>query len=401
MDDRELLERFVVEREEAAFVAILRRHGSMVRAVCRRLLHQETDADDAFQATFLILLRKAGSIAKRESLASWLHGVARRVSIRAKAGLGRERSHSRLDSCFPAQDGMQEIMVRDLQRWLDRAVHTLPEPFRASFILCCMEGKSYAQAARLLGCAEGTVSSRVVRARERLRTSLERSSLGASAGILTVELSRGATAVPSALVESVLESMRQGAGASALATTTKAGLLAQGVLQTMFLTKLKILTALLIVMLVATGFTTQAYLGSRAQGQTGPAKSPGLHPEWSGDLVGIPARVEGVIEFVGTEIKPGEKVPENRVITIHAANNVQKYRKLRVGDVIEKGQLLGQLDDRPARAELSIKLAKVAVSEADLLASEKTRDEACERWLTQKRLQVKGASSLEDVRGAN
>src|SRR5258708_6400246 len=141
LSDRDLLDRFVAAHDEAAFVAIVGRHGPLVRAVCRRVLRQEADADDAFQATFLILLRKAGSIAKRESLASWLHGVAHRVSLRAKANFVRER---RLAGIAPSQqsvDGEQEIMLRELRQWLDRSVQTLPERYRACFILCCMQGK--------------------------------------------------------------------------------------------------------------------------------------------------------------------------------------------------------------------------------------------------------------------
>ncbi len=402
MSDRELLELFVVRQEEAAFAAIVARHGALVRAVCRRVLRQDADADDAFQATFLILLRKAGSIGKRESLASWLHGVAHRVSLRAKAELNREHRLVRLKEAQSSYDGMQQILLRELEQNLDQAVRSLPECYRACFILCCMHGKSYAQAARLLGCTEGTVSSRVVRARERLRASLDRRGLNLSAGALGLELSRVAAPVPSDLFDFVLEIMRQHATGGALSGTTKSGLLAQGVIQSMFLAKAKIVAAVLLIALVGTGVSMRAYSGQHGQIDSTGAHSTTTRPDWSGDLVGIPSQRDGVIAFIGTEIKKGETVPESRQFSITIGNDVRKYRRLRLGDIIEKGQLIGQLDDRLARAELGIKQAKLASAEADNLSWEKTKEESYQRWLTQKNIFAasKKATSMEDVRGA-
>ncbi len=384
MSDRELLERFIAGQDEAALAAIVARHGRLVRAVCRRVLRQDADADDAFQATFLILLRKAGSIGKRESLASWLHGVAHRVSLRAKAELNREHRLARLNLHQSSSDGMQPIFLRELEHHLDQAVRSLPERYRASFILCCMHGKSYAQAARLLGCAEGTVSSRVVRARERLRASLDRRGFSLSAGVLGLELSRVAGPVPSGLLDSVLEIMRQHAMGKALSGTTKSGLLAQGVIQSMFLAKAKIVAAVLLIALVGTGVSMRAYSGQKGQSDAAGAKSTVIRQDWSGDLVGIPSQRDGVIAFMGTEIKKGETVPESRQFSITIGNEVRKFRRLHIGDIIQKGQLIGQLDDRLARAELGIKQAKLATAEADKTSWEKTRDEAYQRWLTQR-----------------
>jgi HlyD family secretion protein len=402
MSDRELLDRFIVQRDEAAFAALVARHGSTVRAVCRRVLGQEADADDAFQATFLILLRKAGSISKRESLASWLHGVAHRVSVRAKAGRTREHRLTRSIDGGSPNDVLQHVMVRELEQWLDQAVHGLPEQFRASFILCCLQGKSYAQAARMLGCAEGTVSSRVVRARERLQANLDRKGLGYATAAVALGLGQSAAPVPPVLTESVLEFVRQGIVIGSASTTTKAGLLAHGVIRSMFIAKIKIATAVVFVCLAGAGVTTQAYFGNMAHANDAQDEGASGRPLHDDDLVGIPSSREGIISFIGVEIKPGEKVPESRKFSAKVGDEVHEFRRLRIGDVVEKGQIIGQVYDALARAEAQSKAASVRAAEADKTSSEKTKEEAYQRWMTRKKLysSTEKTTSLEDVRGA-
>jgi HlyD family secretion protein len=399
MSDRELLERFVIHREEAAFAAIVGRHGPMVNAVCRRLLKQQADADDAFQATFLILLRKAGSIAKRESLASWLHGVAHRVSDRARKLNRREQRLVESAKSVPSSDDSQHQNVRDLQQWLDRAVLTLPESYRSAFILCCMEGRSYAHAASLLGCAEGTVSSRVVRARERLRSSFDRSGFACSGHLLVLDLVRSAVPPAPESLQAILNFFRDGAIPAAL-NSSRAGLLAKGVLDSMFLAKAKFIGALTLAALVGTGVTTQAYfshgvLPSSERQEPKTARS-------ADDLVNIPARHEGIIQFLGMSIKPGEKVDESRQFTVEVNGKPVKYRRLRLGDVVERGEIIGRVDDDLVVAAAKVKEAKIKGAEADRVASEKTRDESQQRWKTAKQLRAAKvqAMSLEDVRGA-
>src|SRR5438132_2397832 len=171
--DAELLRRWAADREEGAFAALVRRHGPMVLRVCRRVLGHEHDAEDAFQATFLVLARNTASIRKREALADWLHGVAYRTAMKAKRGAARRRSHeARVRALTP--EAVPSPRWDEVQAVLDEEVRRLPEPFRAAFTLCVLEGKSGPQAAAELGCKEGTVSSRLTRARERLRRQLGR-----------------------------------------------------------------------------------------------------------------------------------------------------------------------------------------------------------------------------------
>lgn len=174
--DAQLLERFLRERDEAAFELLMWRHGPMVFGVCRRVLHHTQDAEDAFQATFLTLARKAATIGKRESLSGWLYMVAYRIALRARTrGARRGQKEKPLEelpidphSCDPAD----ATAWRELRRLLDVELSRIPEKYRTAFILCHLEGKTCEEAAEHLGCPRGTVQSRVGRARERLRSRL-------------------------------------------------------------------------------------------------------------------------------------------------------------------------------------------------------------------------------------
>jgi RNA polymerase sigma factor (sigma-70 family) len=142
LSDRQLLERFIAARDENAFSALVHRHGSLVLTVCQRVLNDSHDAEDAFQATFLVLVRKAGSIAKRESVASWLHGVAHRTALKAKTGMTRRHALESHVQRPAAPDCVQEVILQDLRLMLDEEVQRLPERYRLPFVLCYMEGKT-------------------------------------------------------------------------------------------------------------------------------------------------------------------------------------------------------------------------------------------------------------------
>ena len=193
--------RFTESSDEAAFELLVRRHSGMVFAACRRLLHDPNDADDAFQAVFLILARKAGSIARAEVVAGWLHRVAVRAALHLRASRARRQSRE--------QPGVEELFApgdagnAELARVLDEEIGRLPSRNRTAFILCCLEGKSGDEAARLLGCPAGTVSSRLTRARERLRERLTRRGF-APAIVATAIVSDAAPAVPVVLLDSTL-----------------------------------------------------------------------------------------------------------------------------------------------------------------------------------------------------
>jgi RNA polymerase sigma factor (sigma-70 family) len=171
-----LLERFVQQRDEVAFGVLVRRHGPLVFGVCRSVLGHTEDAEDASQATFLTLARKAGSISRGGSVGGWLYTVAHRIAQRARA-----RAAWRTDRQRPLQDVPDDqrsgdpadrMTSRELGRLLDSELSRIPEPFRAAFVLCHVEGKTCTEAARHLGCPRGTLQSRVGRARERLRARL-------------------------------------------------------------------------------------------------------------------------------------------------------------------------------------------------------------------------------------
>lgn len=174
--DSELLERFGRRGDEAAFAALVARHGPMVLGVCRRVLRDAHDAEDAFQATFLLLVRKAGSLRQPDQLSPWLYGVAYRTAIKARACAARRRECERPVAVEPvaAAPAAGDMIWRELRPVLDEAVHRLPAKYRAPVVLCYLEGRTNVQAARQLGVPVGTVATRLARAREMLRRHLTR-----------------------------------------------------------------------------------------------------------------------------------------------------------------------------------------------------------------------------------
>src|SRR4051812_33548367 len=171
--DRQLLDRFMACGDQAAFAELVARHGACVWAVCRRVLGQQQDAEDAFQAVFLILGRRAAAIRKRESVGSWLHGVAYRTATKVRRAAARRRARERhAGAAAPEPPPPDQAAARELQRLLDEEVARLAEKYRAPFVLCCLEGLTRAEAAQELGLNEGTVSSRLAQARAVLQKRL-------------------------------------------------------------------------------------------------------------------------------------------------------------------------------------------------------------------------------------
>jgi RNA polymerase sigma factor (sigma-70 family) len=273
--DQELLSSFTERRDAAAFAALVRRHGPMVREVCRRLLSQEPDVDDAFQATFLVLLHRARSIRKRQSLGSWLYGVAYRVAEGAKRDTARRHCREWRPAGRPPTDPAQETAWRELCAVLDVELYRLAEAHRAPLVLCYLEGRTRDEAARQLGWSLRTLDRRLEQARDLLRRRLTRRGLSLSAALLAAGLAQQAPAagIPSSLL---VATIRDGAGPLAgRVPAAAAAALAEGVLKRMAMSRLPaLLAAVLAVGLVAAGAGLFALPTPDAKGTAGQAAAP-------------------------------------------------------------------------------------------------------------------------------
>jgi RNA polymerase sigma factor (sigma-70 family) len=245
--DAHLLRRFLAQRDEEAFAALVHRHGPIVLGVCRRVLAEPCDVEDAFQATFLILVRKASSIARPELLGAWLYGVAHRVAVRARKQVVRRRAQEGQVVAVSIPDSTAALAWRELRPLLDAEVNRLPEKYRLPFILCHLEGKTNEEAARCLGCPKGTVLSRLARARERLRKRLTQRGITLTGATFAAVLTENtvSAAVPASLAAATSHNALQYlAGTAALPATV----LAEGVMKAMLLTKVKSLLTLLLIL---------------------------------------------------------------------------------------------------------------------------------------------------------
>jgi RNA polymerase sigma factor (sigma-70 family) len=265
--DAALLGRFISARDQRAFTALVDRHGPLVFDVCHRVLGDVHDAEDAFQATFLVLARKAAAVHPREALPAWLHGVARRVALKARSARARPFRKAGPLAAPPADprpDPLVELSARELLMIIDDELQRLPEVYRLPVILCCLEGRTLEEAARQLGWTPGSVKGRLERGRARLHARLVRRGLTLSAALATAELSRGAgsaTAVAQLVASTVRAAMVFVAGPTAVGqASSRAAVLAGEVVNALALARLKIPAALLL----ATGLLTTGLLLSRA-----------------------------------------------------------------------------------------------------------------------------------------
>ncbi|MBA4066570.1 MAG: hypothetical protein C0501_23270 [Isosphaera sp.] len=250
MSDGDLLTRFVELRDEVAWDALVRRHGPMVWGVCRRVLGHTQDAEDAFQTTFIVLVRRAASVHPRGGVGNWLYGVARQTAVKAKALAVRRGAREKQVAALP------EVGVTDpdpdggLRQVLDRELGRLPDKYRAPIVLCDLEGKTFKDAARELGWPEGTLAGRLSRARKLLAARLARAGAVPSTGLVVLGVGGAASAgdVPHALIMSAITAGWQVASGQPMSGLPLAvAALTQEVLRAMFITKLKVLACVLLV----------------------------------------------------------------------------------------------------------------------------------------------------------
>jgi RNA polymerase sigma factor (sigma-70 family) len=243
LSDGQLLQRFAAGRDEAAFAVLLQRYSRLVYSVCRNVLRHDHDAEDAFQATFLVLARRAGAIRSDQAIGSWLYRVAYRVSIKARTAAERRRRQESQAAQPPEARPTGDLAWRELQAMLDRELNRLPDKYRAPFVLCCLLGKSKTEAAADLNWKEGTVSSRLSHARQLLRTRLARRGVTLSALLSGLAISEQGDAgtVPPRLIAAVQDAAPRFLRGETIATTP--AVLARSVLRGMAATRLTVACA--------------------------------------------------------------------------------------------------------------------------------------------------------------
>jgi RNA polymerase sigma factor (sigma-70 family) len=374
LTDGQLLERFLGRRDEAAFEALVRRHGPMVLGVCRRVLRHEQDAEDAFQASFLVFARKAGTVRPRELLGNWLYGVAYRTAMKARTMNARRRARELRASIkstaeAPTEDGWEELLPL-----LDEELHGLPDKYRVPVVLCDLEGKSRKEVARLLGLPEGTLSWRLAHARKVLAGRLARYGLAVSGGALASVLSErmASACVTSALATSTAKAalaLAAGQGLTAGAVPARVVALAEGVVKTMLLTKLRAFVAVAVVVTVSAGVVGLSYRTTAAE----PTKAapPSAAQAAADDLEALRLEVEALrkgLQATRDRVKALEdQVASPKAAKAGAGPAPEKPGDARLKDAVEheiRPKKLYELREL-ATAELRLRLAADPLAEAE------------------------------------
>jgi RNA polymerase sigma factor (sigma-70 family) len=299
LPDQQLLQHFLHERSEASFAALVARHGPMVLSVCRRILQNAQDAEDAFQATFLVLARKAGSIRKQTSLGSWLHGVAFHSAECLKAKIKRRAAHERRRSARPPGEAMDEITWRELRLVLDEELQRLSEKYRAPLVLCYLEGRTQDEAARQLGWTKSTFRRRLESGRTTIGRRLTRRGVTLSAALIAPLLADAAVqaSLPPLLMTSTVRAGMASATGQALVPLVSAQVaaLAEGGVASLAAKKVSIALVLLVPLALSVGFLLASRgVSSRtlAEAPASPApQSPPAHSASKAETVEIKGRV--------------------------------------------------------------------------------------------------------------
>jgi cobalt-zinc-cadmium efflux system membrane fusion protein len=401
LTDPQLLERFVADRDEAAFEVLVWRHAALVWQAARRLLPRAEDAEDVFQATFLALAREAGAIRRPGALAGWLYRVAYRAALRARATTLRAAQASQVAE-LPAAAAADVAAWRELRPVLDDEINRLPEKYRVAVVLCYLEGRTLEEAARQLGCPRGTVSSRLAGARDRLRGRLARRGLAPTGALpaLLVPARDGATAAPAALVRATAEAgVRFASGrAAGGAVAPVAAALAEGVLRTMWLTKVRVVAGVVLVLAVACA-AAGVLAGRLGAEKPDPGAAPALIPGTPAALR-LPPAMLAPLSVQVAEVKPREPLPPralelagslaldpDSLVRVHsrfAGEFVAMLRTgkeggpIRIGDRVKQGEVLGTVwskDLAAKKGELLDALVQAHTDRADLDRLEKASNE--------------------------
>ena len=371
LTDGQLLGRFLESRDQAAVTALVQRHGPMIWGVCRRVLGNHHDAEDAFQATFLVLVRKAGSVRRRELVGNWLYGVAHQTALKARATLAKRRI--REGTAMPEPQAPEPDVGRDLQPVLDQELSRLPDIYRVAIVLCDLEGKTRKEAARQLGCPEGTLAARLARARALLAKRLARHGLPVSGGAVAAALAPkvAVAGVPPAVLSSTIRAATLFAAGQAVAgvISAKVAALTEEVFKAMLLSKLKTTAFALLVAVVSILAAGLAYgalagegpnQGSEPQGRFArpgitegegkpmpPERAAGQKPQEGQNEQGIRAEVRGTLltgksggYFLSVK-HAGAGVPELKVWLLFSADKVtgRRLEKLLGREIIARGRL--------------------------------------------------------------
>jgi RNA polymerase sigma factor (sigma-70 family) len=260
--DARLLGSFIERRDEAAFAALVHRHGPMVWNVCRRILRDHHNTEDAFQATFLVLVRKAASVNPKEMVGNWLYGVAYQTALKARALLAKRKAREKQVLELPEPAMMNQDANPDWQVLLDRELSRLPAKYRVAIVLCDLEGRTRKEASQQVGVPEGTLAARLARGRTMLVNRLARHGLAFTAGSLVTVLTQDAAAcVPVSVVTSTIQLAGLCAARQALAGLVSADVAAftKGVLTAMLLSKVKTMVAALVLVTAGIGVGVWVY----------------------------------------------------------------------------------------------------------------------------------------------
>jgi RNA polymerase sigma factor (sigma-70 family) len=302
--DSQLLGSFIDKKDEAAFETLARRHGPMVFGVCRRVVSNHHDAEDAFQATFLVLALKASSVKPREGVANWLHGVALRTAMKAKTMTAKRRGREKQVTEMPEPEVAPQGQWRDLQPLLDQELNGLPENYRLPILLCDLEGKTIKEATQQLGWPQGTLAGRLARGRKLLAKRLANRGVVLSAGALAavVSPSVASAGVPASLMRSTVKAATLiTAGQAAVAGVVPVQVLAlmEGVTKSMTLTNLKTVMVLSVLAFFLCGFASVA-VGLHQQDSSVPAgKNSENKPDPGQTSAADADRITGLLQQLG------------------------------------------------------------------------------------------------------